>query len=258
MTPTPVEVVAAVAVRTWRKTARRPSGLLFSFVQPLLWMLFFGFLFQRYSVELSGLSYASFVLPGICAMSVLFGASQSGVPLLHDLQTGFLSRILGTPAPALLVLGGKLVADVARLLAQATAVAGLGLLVGARLEPGGGAILAAAVILAVFAAAWGSLSCLIALTTRAQETMAGFIHLANVPLLFTSTALVPARHMPGWLAAVARWNPLTLTADALRGALLHGETPALARALIPLGSLAVILFLLAGRAMRAAARDPER
>jgi ABC-type multidrug transport system permease subunit len=42
----------------------------------------------------------------------------------------------------------------------------------------------------------------------------------NMPLLFTSAVLVPKRHMPGWLGAVAQWNPLSPVAEGLRQALL--------------------------------------
>ncbi|MFP5286450.1 MAG: ABC transporter permease, partial [Thermoanaerobaculia bacterium] len=88
---------------------------------------------------------------------------------------------------------------------------------------------------------------------RAQEAMATFVHLVNMPLLFTSTALVPRGRMPGWLASVSRFNPLTLTVEAWRGALLRGDMPAL-RNLLLLAVLAAALFLFALSRMRAAGR----
>jgi ABC-2 type transport system permease protein len=84
--------------------------------------------------------------------------------------------------------------------------------------------------------------------------MGTFVHLINMPLLFTSTALVPARHMTAWLAAVARWNPLSLAVDAWRGALLWGEPPSLTATALPLAALATGLFLVALAQTRAAAR----
>jgi ABC-2 type transport system permease protein len=80
--------------------------------------------------------------------------------------------------------------------------------------------------------------------------MAVFVHLVNLPILFTSTALVPERHMPEWLAAAARWNPLTLTVDAWRGALLFGQMPSVTGQLLPLALLAVALYALAAHEMR--------
>jgi ABC-2 type transport system permease protein len=103
--------------------------------------------------------------------------------------------------------------------------------------------------LGLFAAALSCLSCAIALRTRAQEAMATFVHLVNMPLLFTSTALVPGKQMPEWLAGVARWNPLTLAVDAWRGALLLGEAPSLLGQVLPLAIFAVALFALAAREM---------
>jgi ABC-2 type transport system permease protein len=186
-------------------------------------------------------------------MTVLFGASQSGIGWIRDLHTGFLPRMLNTPASHHALLAGKILADVLRLLAQALVVVLLALLLGARLSPAWKAVAPALLCLALFAAAFSSLSCALALHARAQEAMAAFVHLVNLPILFTSTALVPVRQMPGWLAAAARWNPLTLSVDAWRGALLLGETPSFAGQVLPLAVLAAALYALAARAMRGAA-----
>ncbi|MFL6203030.1 MAG: ABC transporter permease [Thermoanaerobaculia bacterium] len=246
-----IDALRAVAWRTWTITWRRPVLLTFSLGQPLVWMLFFGFLFHRFPVG-EGIGYLDFLAPGVSVMTVLFGASQSGIGWIRDLHTGFLPRMLGTPAPPSAILAGKVLADAARLLLQSAAVLLLALLLGARLHPGPAALAAGLVCLALFALAFSCLSAAFALQVRAQEAMATFVHLVNMPLLFTSTALVPRGQMPAWLAAVSRFNPLTLTVDAWRGALLSGEMPAL-RSLLLLAALAGALFLLALSRMRAAA-----
>jgi ABC-2 type transport system permease protein len=112
-------------LRTWKKTFRRPVVLVFSLVQPLMWMLFFGFLFHRYDLGAGpdGPVYIDFLVPGVCVMTVLFGASQSGTGLIKDMQGRFLARMLQTQAPVAALLGGKLLADVLRLLGQAVVVA---------------------------------------------------------------------------------------------------------------------------------------
>lgn len=245
------DVAWEICRRTWTKTARRPVLLAFSFAQPLLWMGFFGFLFQGYRLADLGdrVAYLDFLTPGVCAMTVLFGASQSGIGWIRDLQTGFLPRMLNTPASHQALLFGKVFADALRLVAQALAVVALALLLGARLSPGWAAVLPGALCLALFAVAFSSLSSALALRSRTQEAMAAFVHLVNLPILFTSTALVPVRQMPEWLAAAARWNPLTLAVDAWRGALLFGEMPSLAGQVLPLAVLAAALYALAAREM---------
>lgn len=252
-----LRVLRETARRGWLKTLRRPVPLTFSFVQPLFWMLIFGFLFQRFSLgpAYAGLTYLDFLLPGVAVMTVLFGASQSGIDLVRDLQTGFVQRMARSTTYPGWALGGKVSADVARLLLQGCVVAALGVALGARLRVHPGGLLVGAAGVAAFAVAYASLSCWIALRTRAQESMAVFVHLVNVPLLFTSTALVPARQMPPWLAELARWNPLTRVADALREALLFHRAPDPWALLLPLGALAALLFAAARAALARAEEE---
>jgi ABC-2 type transport system permease protein len=76
--------------------------------------------------------------------------------------------------------------------------------------------------------------------------MAVFVHVVNIPLLFTSTALVPSSQMPAWLETLARWNPLSLVANTLREALLLGQMPDAAN-LLPLLAISAGFFALASR-----------
>jgi ABC-2 type transport system permease protein len=241
------KILGAVCWRTWLKTVRRPVVLTFSFVQPIMWILFFGFLFHRFDVGLGlpGVRYLDFLVPGVCAMTVLFGASQSGIGLIRDMQTGFLQRLFSSPANPGVVLCGKLLADVTRLLAQAAIIALLGLVVGAKLHFTLAGLLASLLALGLFAIAFCSVSCWVAMITGAQESMATFVHLVNMPLLFTSSALVPARQMPDWLAAISRVNPLTLAVDVSRDALLLGEFGSLRLALMLLAAVGIVLLAVA-------------
>src|SRR5918912_1403705 len=133
---TALHIVRETALRSWLKTIRRPVPLTFSFVQPLFWVLIFGFLFHRFTLgpEYAGFSYLDFLLPGVCAMTVLFGASQAGIALVRDLQTGFLQRMVRSSMHPVWILTGKIVAEVTRLLLQAFVVGLLGIALGARLR----------------------------------------------------------------------------------------------------------------------------
>lgn len=247
------DIVLLVARRSLFAVLRRPVVLTFSLGQPLIWMAFFGFLFQRY--PLNGLprhlAYQDFLAPGVAVMSVLLGASQSGIAWIRDIQTGFLPRMLATPADPRLILWGKILADATRLAFQAMLVLCLALLLGIQVHPNPAALCLALLNLLLFASAFSALSCAIALRTQAQEVMATFVHLVNMPLLFTSTALVPTRQMPDWLACVAQINPLTSVVESLRQALLFGEymaNPGFTLSL--LGLLSGLLFSVAASQMR--------
>jgi ABC-2 type transport system permease protein len=253
-----LHIAREAALRSWRKTLRRPVPLSFSFLQPMLWLLTFGFLFDRIArlgPEYEGLRYFDVLLPGVCCMTVLFGASQAGINLVRDLQTGFVQRLVRASAHPGWMLAGMLGAEVARLLAQATVVALLGIALGARLDVSAAGLVIAVAALALFAFAWASLSCAVALSAKSQESMAVFVHVSNMPLLFTSTALVPARQMPSWLEEVARWNPLSRVASAMRDGMLVSHVPDAGDALMPLAILGIVLFVVARRAMSRAAME---
>lgn len=217
-------IAAAIFLRTWRGTLRHPVTLTFSLLQPMMWMLFFGFLFYRYRiVELDPeLAYIDFLLPGVCCMTVLFGASQSGVAYIRDIQQQLLGRMLQTPASRVALLAGKLAADTVRLLLQALLVFALGSLMGAHWQLDPALLLRALILLIFFAAGFCAISSSVALLTRRNEAMASFVHFINMPLLFTSSVLVPVRQMPAWLEQIASFNPLSHVADTLRAALLPG------------------------------------
>jgi ABC-2 type transport system permease protein len=121
---------------TWGRAIKKPGTLLFAFIQPLYWIVFFGFLFERYPLLNSDvtLRYLDFLAPGVCVMALLFGASQSGIGFIRDLNNGLLLRILLTPAPLTSVLFGKILADTLRLLMNAMGVGLMAMAMGARLN----------------------------------------------------------------------------------------------------------------------------
>ena len=164
---------------------------------------------------------------------------------MRDMQTGFLQRMLLTPAPRWILHLGKITADGLRLQGQALIVLLLGSFVGASVSFVALPLIVSFLSLFFFSIAFGSLSCVIALRARRAETMATFVHVVNMPVFFTSTALVPHKQMPDWLAAIARWNPLTLTVESLREALLFQSMPSFTSQLIPLFILAILMVALA-------------
>jgi ABC-2 type transport system permease protein len=224
-----------VFARSLTKLARRPVLLTFSFVQPLWWMALFGSLFGQLVARerLTTHDYLSFVAPGVSLLSVLFGASQAGIAYVRDAQSGMLARMLQTRTSALTQLLGKLLAEWLRLLAMALAVLGLGALLGAELTPNLAALPSAVLAVSLFASLAVALSCAVACLTREPEAMASYVHVINMPVLFSSSALVPDRAQPRWLAGLSQHNPLSYAAEGWR-ALWLGSAPVEPRALLEL------------------------
>ena len=106
---------------------------------------------------------------------------------------------------------------------QSLIIVGLGLARGASL-PGGAAGVAVLIASAILLAwAIGGLSIAIALLARKEETLIGAVNFLVLPLTFLSTAFMPSSLAPGWVADVARYNPVNWAIEAGREAL--GDDP---------------------------------
>jgi ABC-2 type transport system permease protein len=191
-----------------------------------MWLLLFGFMFRQTMGGISGQQedYLRFLFPGVCVMTLLFGASQSGISLIRDMQSGYLHRIFRSPIHPLAFTLGKLMADNLRFLLQALIL----FFIGWSVSEGDVNVLAlpaCAAVWLLFGLSYASLSNMIALKARTQELMATFVHVFNMPLLFTSTIFIPHKAMPAWLEAIARWNPLSFAANFTRNVLLDADLP---------------------------------
>ena len=128
----PLNIVLETAKRTWRKTLRAagPAQLLLCSASLLDADLRVPVSPLHARARVCRVVYLDFILPGICAMTVLFGASQAGIGIVRDLQTRFFQRMVRASATPGWILAGTIVAEATRLLAQAVVVALLGLLLG--------------------------------------------------------------------------------------------------------------------------------
>jgi ABC-2 type transport system permease protein len=222
------------------KLARRPVILYFSLVQPLIWLLLFGQVFARvaqapgFAAAFGGQSYLAFFAPAVILQTILFGAGQSGLGLITDLDSGYLSKLLTTPINRLAILLGRVLGDLTRMMVQAVIILTIAFVMGLRFGPEGvnmtityyyglPGILLALLLAMIFGLMLAGLNVAIALTTRSTEATFLIANFLTFPLLFTSTALLPGAVLPGWLQTVSQANPVTHAINAIR-ALLYGPS----------------------------------
>jgi ABC transporter DrrB family efflux protein len=235
--------------RQLRKTLRRPTYVVYLFVQPLMFVLLFRYVFGG-AIETGGLAYVDFLMPGVVVMTAIFGALTTGLGLTEDIKDGVVDRLRSLPIARSAVLLGRTFTD---LLLNVVVIAGmtvLGVVVGFR-PSGSPAELALAFLLVLgFAYAFSWISAWVGLTVRDPETAqsAGFIWV--FPLTFASSAFVPTDSMPGAVQAFASVNPVTLCVDATR-ALCTGQGDALGPALGTLAWIAGLLVVFVPLAVRA-------
>ena len=214
----------AITRRNLIKYLRVPNLIVFSTVQPVMFVLLFAYVFGG---AIKGalpprVHYIDFLMPGIVVQTVVFGSTQTGVGLAEDMTKGIIDRFRSLPMARSAVLAGRTISDTVRNLAVVVLMVLVGTLIGFRIHTG---VLPALVALGValgfgFAMSW--ISATIGLVLRETAQSASFVWI--FPLVFASSVFVPLRTMPGWLQSFARANPITNVANAIRALTLGGAT----------------------------------
>ncbi|MGI9098855.1 MAG: ABC transporter permease [Solirubrobacteraceae bacterium] len=238
-----------MAARQLRKTLRRPTYIVFSFVQPVIFVLLFRYVFGG-AIDTGNVAYVDFLMPGIIVQTAVFGALITGLGLTEDIKAGVVDRFRSLPIARSAVLIGRTAADMVMNVLTLIVMVLIGVAVGFRPSaPFYDLALAFALVLG-FSYVFSWISAFIGLSVRDPETAqsAGFIWV--FPLTFASSAFVPTSSMPGVVQAFAEINPVTLTVDAAR-ALTIGHADALAPALGALAWLAGLLLVFVPLAVRA-------
>ena len=199
---------------------RIPEELVFATIQPIMFVLLFRYVFGG-AIVVKGTSYVNYLMAGIFAQTVIFGATTTGIGLATDLQKGLVDRFRSLPMAKSAVLTGRTLSDMVRNTFVVIVMWSVGLLVGFRPDGPVIAWFAAAGILLLTSFAFSWISATIGLLVSSVEAAqsAGFIWL--FPLTFASSAFVPTASMPGWLRTFAEHQPVSLIVNAVRGLLLN-------------------------------------
>ncbi len=210
-----------IVIRNLIVLRRMPTLIVFSSVQPIMFVLLFRYVFGG-AIETGG-NYVDYLMPGIFAQTVTFGAIQTGIGLADDASSGLIDRLRTLPMSRGALLLGRTLSDLVRNLFVLTLMVVVGMLVGFRPEVTlGGALLAIAVVLAwSFAVSW--FAALVGLRNADAETTQAVMFPMVFPLTFASSAFVPTSTMPDWLRAFAENQPLTLVVNAVRGLVTPGS-----------------------------------
>ena len=215
-----------VARRNLKHFTRKPRLLVFSTIQPVMFVLLFAFVFDgaiRGALPDGFSSYLAFVMPGIFVQSTTFRMTQTAVGLAEDLERGVIDRIRSMPVARSAVLVGRTGADLVRGFAVIALMVACGMLVGFRFERGLPAALASLAIVGLFGYAFSWVFAYVALRVPGAEATQAAAFVAAFPLTFVSSVFVPTEtYSIAWLATIARWSPVTAAADAARGLAVAG------------------------------------
>jgi ABC-2 type transport system permease protein len=246
-----LDAVAALMRRALNEILRVPGAALPGVLAPSLFMLGITGVFGELT-RLDGFtteSYLSFILPISLLQGATFAGAATGVNLARDIELGWFDRLLATPLPRPALLAGIVLSASLRALLPIGAVLLLGLALGAS-WPGVGGLVVAVVLAAAFASVSASWTVSLALRFKTQAAAPLMQASMFMAVLFT-TSFAPQDLLSGWLAEVARYNPVTQIVEGVRqgfvGEVTWGDTwPALA----VFAGLLVLTLALALRGLR--------
>ena len=213
-----------VLFMTWRNllTIRRvPQLLVFATIQPLLFVLMFRYVFGG-SIQVPGVDYVNYLMPGIFAQVVAFGAINTAVGLAEDRNRGLIERLRSLPMARSAVLAGRTFADLVRNVFVVALMLGVGFAVGFRVQTDAAKLLLGLLILLLFGYALSWIFAFVGLSVPNAETAQAAAFPIMLPLVFASSAFVSTANMPGWLQAFAEHQPVTAAVDAVRALVLGG------------------------------------
>lgn len=195
----------------WRA---QPGGFVVGLLFPVLVTLMFGALFGGAIAGPSG-DYYAFLMPGIFVMAMLFGLEITMTGVNTDAARGVTDRFRSLPIHPAAVVLGRCLADMIYTVLGLIVLMAAGLALGWRWQDGiVGALTAVALLLLLrFALLWVGI--FFGLVAPGPETLAA-VQILVWPISMLSNIFVDPATMPGWLGALASWNPLSATATATR------------------------------------------
>ncbi len=215
---------------TWRNLIgyrRVPQLLVFSTVQPVIFVLLFRYVFGG-AIDVPGpIPYVDFLMPGVFVQTVVFGALATAIGLAADMKSGLLERFRSLPMARSAVLAGRTLADLSRNVFVVLLMVAVGFLVGFRIHTNALALIAGILLLLFFGYAMSWIFATVGLALGDPETAQAAAFPVLAPLVFASTVFVPLERMPGWLQVWAEHQPVSVTASAVRALVLGGPTASL-------------------------------
>jgi ABC-2 type transport system permease protein len=214
---------AIVAKRNLIKIKRVPELLVFTTLSPIMFILLFAYVFGS-AINVPGVGYREFLIPGIFAQTVIFGATITGAGLADDMQKGIIERFRSLPMSRSAVLVGRTGSDVLNNVIVIVVMSLTGLVVGWRIHTSIPEAVGGFLLLLLFAYAVSWIMAWVGLLVPSPEVVQQASFIVIFPLTFVANTFVPTNGFPGPLRAIANWNPVSAVTQAARQ--LFGNTSA--------------------------------
>jgi ABC transporter DrrB family efflux protein len=213
---------AVVAKRNLIKIKRVPEILIWTLMSPIMFVLMFAYVFGG-SIDVPGMDYREFLIAGIFAQTVIFGATFTGAGMAEDMTKGVIDRFRSLPMSRSAVLIGRTASDIVYNLISIVMMSLTGLVVGWGIHTSVLEALAGFALLLLFAYAFSWVMAYVGLIVPSVEVVNNASFMVIFPLTFISNAFVPSENLPTPLRIFAEWNPVSSVTQSARE--LFGNFP---------------------------------
>jgi ABC-2 type transport system permease protein len=246
-----IRVILALIELEVRRVMHDRTELYFRAVQPLLWLVVFGYIMNSlHAIPTGNIPYIDFILPGVIIQSATSVAIFFGLIIIWERESGILKKLIAAPCPRFAIVVGRAMAAGVRALFQVVIIIPFALLLGVKIILNPFYLFAALVIVFISAAGFAGLSIWIASILKTRERFMGIGQAITFPLFFASNALYPISAMPTILQWFSTINPMTYMVSATRSLLITGDLSTLFIDVVAIVAFDLAIFWLAARDFR--------
>ena len=209
---------------TWRnllRLKRNPIVIVAIAIFPMVFLLGFWVVGQRLMAA-QGINYIQYLIPIINLQTLFFAGFGSAVMLAKDIETGMMERCRAMPISRVAVIAGLVMAYMVRGLLATIILLIISHALGFRFYGGPIALVAYFLLVIVFTATCITGYSVLAMKLRNATLVDAVAIIPYTPLLLLSNGFSPSENFPGWLQPLVRYQPVSITCDAMRS-LVSGD-----------------------------------
>jgi ABC transporter DrrB family efflux protein len=204
-----VQDIRVITQRQLRLLTRVPEVLIFSTIQPVMFVLLFRFVFGGSISTGQPGGYVQLLMPGIFVQTVAFTLAGTASGLAEDLKKGLIDRFRSLPISQSALVVGRTLGDSMLNIVVLVVMALAGLAVGWRPSSGIVKILVGFIFLFMFGYALSWVGIFVGLSVADARVVQNVGFIVTFPLTFLSNAFAPTTGMPRVLQYFAEWNPVS-------------------------------------------------
>ena len=207
---------AVITRRQLLLLTRVPEVLIFSTIQPVMFVLLFRYVFGGSINTGQPGGYVQLLMPGIFVQTVAFTLAGTASGLAEDMKKGLIDRFRSLPISQSALVIGRTLGDSLLNIVVLTVMGVAGYLVGWRPSAGIGNVALGFLFLLFFGYALSWVGVLVGLSASDARVVQNVSFIVTFPLTFLSNAFAPTTGMPRILQYFAEWNPVSTMVAACR------------------------------------------